>query len=521
MLGSDKNGECQSVVPVIVCAGTAICPVSISPVGREVERRCSNGVRSIAQLLHTTWPVGRVKPGYAVQSIIGATEKRRLTACGSVAWFCKVCRPVSSLGAKINARVYRACGRSREPAVTAGRSFIDRGVGRIISKGRKNPESLPDFIILWCRIRPVFLLGGDGNMTDQQDKNRIDYLDYMRIFAFLSVLIGHLFNVKLAALANDPTLHLTLRQLCQFVYDVCFAGAAGVVVFFFTSGYIITHVLQKEGTGEFIVRRIFRIYPLYVIAVLSEVVVTHTVMNVPLPSLGELVPKLLLIGDFFSTPYALGGVEWTLRVEVLFYAFMAVLKGFGMLDRPRMLPWLLGVTTLCLFIAGPFPNWAGWTNGYLNIFGPFLFIGVLVYLIEKNLANRYVCAAIIFGIYVLSLLKTSQYNVTLKESNYALLALVLFLGGWLMRKHIVGNSITKTLSEMTYAVYLFHLWSWGYLEIVAVKLGLSGASAKVFQLVLLFIICYAATKTIEKYGIKAGRTLLARYRTQRSAPVSA
>ena len=34
-------------------------------------------MHSIAQLLHTTWPVGRVKPGYAVQSIMGATLNRR------------------------------------------------------------------------------------------------------------------------------------------------------------------------------------------------------------------------------------------------------------------------------------------------------------------------------------------------------------------------------------------------------------------------------------------------------------
>ncbi|MHA6193967.1 acyltransferase family protein [Pseudomonas wadenswilerensis] len=358
-------------------------------------------------------------------------------------------------------------------------------------------------------------------MANNKDQGRIDYLDFMRIFAFLSVLIGHLFNVKIAALANDPTLHLTLRQIAQLFYDVCFAGAAGVVVFFFTSGYIITHVLQKESTGEFIVRRIFRIYPLYIVAVLSETVVTHTVMNVPLPTIGELIPRLLLVGDFFSTPYALGGVEWTLRVEVLFYVFMAVLKFFGLIDKPRLLPWLLAAATLCLYVAGPFPSWAGWTNGYLNIFGPFLFIGVLVYLVEKNLANRYVCLAVIAGIYLLSLDKTAQYNVTLKESSYALLALVLFLGGWLLRNRIIGNSFTKTLSEMTYAVYLFHLWSWGYLEILVVKVGITFIPAKVQQLILLFVICYFATKTIEKYGIKAGRTLLAKYKNAPARAVTA
>ena len=42
-----------------------------------MEKRCSDGVRAIAQLLHTIWPVGPGKPIYSVQSIIGATLKRR------------------------------------------------------------------------------------------------------------------------------------------------------------------------------------------------------------------------------------------------------------------------------------------------------------------------------------------------------------------------------------------------------------------------------------------------------------
>jgi hypothetical protein len=64
-------------VPVIGSTDLAICPISISPAGREVGKRCSDGVRAIAQLLHTTWPVSHGIPDYAVQSIIGATEKRR------------------------------------------------------------------------------------------------------------------------------------------------------------------------------------------------------------------------------------------------------------------------------------------------------------------------------------------------------------------------------------------------------------------------------------------------------------
>ncbi|WP_203647613.1 acyltransferase family protein [Pseudomonas sp. RtIB026] len=349
-----------------------------------------------------------------------------------------------------------------------------------------------------------------------RDKSRIDFLDFMRVFAFLSVLIGHLFNKHLAEIAMDTSLHLTVRQVAQLIYDICFAGAAGVVVFFMTSGYIITHVLQHERTGEFVIRRIFRIYPLYIVAILSEVVVTHTVMSVPLPSLTELISRLLLVGDFFNTPNALGGVEWTLRIEILFYGFMAVLKATGLIERPKLLPLVLGVMTLILFFGGAFPHAGAWTDGYLNIFGPFLFVGVMVYLVEKKLANPYLCFALIFLIAVVSIEKTVLLKPALKESNYVVMATLLFLAGWALRGRIVSNAIIKTLSEMTYAIYLFHLWSWGYLEILVVKIGLTAIPYQLQQIILLFVLCYVATKTVEKYGVAAGRSFIERIRNSKA-----
>lgn len=347
-----------------------------------------------------------------------------------------------------------------------------------------------------------------------KENRRIGYLDLMRVFAFLSVLVGHLFNKQLAVIANDQEAHITVRQLAQVLYDVCFSGAAGVMVFFLTSGYIIIHVLQKESAGDFMVRRIFRIYPLFIFAVLTEIIVTYNVMNVPLPTVSEVLWKLTLLGHISSTPYALSGVEWTLRVEVMFYIFMGVAKHFGIIDKPMYLPFVMAVAAIALFVCGPYPNWAGWTNGYLNIFGPFLFIGVLIYLIEKRLANLYLCLFVIFMIYVMCIQNTVALRPELKESNFAILALAVFMGGWLLRNHILTNSLIRNLSEMTYAIYLFHLWSWGYLEIWVSKLGFTIVPYPVQQLIVLLIFSYVVTNTVEKWGISAGRRLVQGYSTK-------
>ena len=84
---------------------------------------------------------------------------------------------------------------------------------------------------------------------------RIEHLDWLRALAAGLVLVGHCANPLVRG------------------------GAIGVCVFFVLSGYLITSILLRDGmfTGEniakFIVRRIARIYPLYVVHIALAVLV--------------------------------------------------------------------------------------------------------------------------------------------------------------------------------------------------------------------------------------------------------
>ncbi|RSM21609.1 hypothetical protein C5B78_22470 [Aeromonas salmonicida] len=102
--------------------------------------------------------------------------------------------------------------------------------------------------------------------------NRILFLDYLRVFAFLSVLIAHKYSESLSIAANDMNVHATLRLMALTLYQVFEGGGVGVIVFFLISGYIITCVARREGVNTFVVRRFFRIYPLYAFAVMIEIV---------------------------------------------------------------------------------------------------------------------------------------------------------------------------------------------------------------------------------------------------------
>jgi peptidoglycan/LPS O-acetylase OafA/YrhL len=337
---------------------------------------------------------------------------------------------------------------------------------------------------------------------------RIAFLDWMRVFAFSSVVVGHLFNENFRLFADNSQNYLLFRQVAQAVYDFSFVGGAGVLLFFLTSGYIISHVLINENCVEFVIRRIFRIYPLFVVAVILEFCANTIYANSSWSGIFDIWPRLILLGDFFGIPYSLSGVEWTLRIELVFYIFMAFLKASGIFGRFVILPYVyLFSGVLLAFYVTPFPSAHGWSNGYLNMFFPFLLVGSLFYFYEKGLVNKFSC--IFSGILMIcfSMMQIPLLKPQLNNSNFEAIALVIFWIFWVFRDKIPTFKIVTALSEMTYAVYLFHLWTWGLLIVGLSRIGIQFIPLWLQGLFALMVISYAMTITVERWGIKFGREI--------------
>jgi len=338
--------------------------------------------------------------------------------------------------------------------------------------------------------------------------NRILFLDYLRIFAFLSVLIAHKYSEPLIVAANDDGIHATLSLMALTLYKIIEAGGAGVIVFFLISGYIITCVAIREDVKTFVVRRFFRIYPLYVLAVVIEIILGFFIKGIPVPPLSIILPRITLMGDFFGTPYALGSVEWTLRVEIYFYIVTAILLKMGVFKHPKILPFIYSAIIVSLQYFGPFNQVYGWSNGYISMFMPFLFVGSCIYLYEKELANRYVI--VLIGIYAwLSYLISMPYiNYTMYKSHFLTIAIMLFLLAWIYRDGFKNVTWVIFLSELTYSIYIFHNWMMNYFMDLAVHIGLSTIQSNVFALCCLFVFCTAVHFCVEKFFIGIGTKVI-------------
>ena len=184
-------------------------------------------------------------------------------------------------------------------------------------------------------------------------------------------------------------------------------------------------------------------------AVLLEALYKYIYADV-VPDPAILIQHLLLIGDFFGTHYALAGVEWTLRVEIMFYLFMLLLKSAGMIDRFKIaLPWVLIAATYTLGYFAPFPNNGYWAHGYFTIYGTFLFLGSMWYLREKQQIS--LTFFLIYVAYVLlqhyDLIATHQTHWL--KAPFATLAVGLFFLAWHFRNSLTLTPLVMLLSELT------------------------------------------------------------------------
>lgn len=116
-------------------------------------------------------------------------------------------------------------------------------------------------------------------------------------------------------------------------------GAAGVDIFFVISGFIIATVAKRRTPADFLVDRIWRIFPLWLLALTPWLIVKR-------PDLPTLLSSLTLwpiYGNEFYAPSL--GVGWSLCYEMLFYGAFALC-----LTRWRAIP--VPIFAAC-FVLGP------------------------------------------------------------------------------------------------------------------------------------------------------------------------
>jgi peptidoglycan/LPS O-acetylase OafA/YrhL len=175
--------------------------------------------------------------------------------------------------------------------------------------------------------------------------SRLGWLDVLRGIAALAVVFDH-------------TSYYVLQHVRSIIYQWFDAGNYGVFVFFLISGYIVPASLERKGSVRtFWVSRLFRLYPLYLLAVGIAVIFYLTHVG---KARGEaahpgasVLSQLLMMSNVISGQN-LPNVVWSLAYEMVFYLLLTAL--FLARIHKRSNWYALGFAVAALAIGGVLPQ---------------------------------------------------------------------------------------------------------------------------------------------------------------------
>jgi peptidoglycan/LPS O-acetylase OafA/YrhL len=175
-----------------------------------------------------------------------------------------------------------------------------------------------------------------ASIGPRQPRCRYDGLDLLRFFAALSVLLFH-YAFRGAAQGGYTTFHLPpIAPYAQY-------GYLGVELFFIISGFVITMSSQGRTAGAFARARFLRLYPAFIVA-MTLTALLGLALGAPRFRVGftDWLANLPLFAPVFGRSFV-DGVYWSLVLEVIFYAWVALfikLRWFETRRAGLILFWL-------------------------------------------------------------------------------------------------------------------------------------------------------------------------------------
>jgi peptidoglycan/LPS O-acetylase OafA/YrhL len=273
--------------------------------------------------------------------------------------------------------------------------------------------------------------------------------------------------------------------------------------------------LERHGSATipFYVRRIFRIYPLSIVAVLFFALV-QIGSTIPL-DIGKLVSNLLLVqnitGDA-SLPMPL----WSLPFEMQMYLVLPALYQITRTRRPAMWAVLLCAASTAFVLLLPTASLARKLALYVPCFLP----GVLAFMLARRLQAK-TNPAVLFGLIVAVgalgipvLVAAGLPEMPLLWGLCLALALAIPVCRELQDGHLARGS--NLIAKYSYGIYITHVLSLGAIDGLMPGPPIVQWAAMLILLPGLAYICYHG---IEKRGIAWGERLAARLASN-AAPVS-
>jgi exopolysaccharide production protein ExoZ len=270
-------------------------------------------------------------------------------------------------------------------------------------------------------------------------------------------------------------------------------GAFGVDLFFVISGFIVCHVAAADP-GQFMLKRIFRVVPLYwlcTIALFGIALGAPQLMGATRGDLSELLQSLLFVPFVKSNGnvHPLLYLGWTLNYEMLFYALFAL----ALVLAPRRAHAVAAALLLSLFAIGRVVEFDSVPLGFWTapIVIEFVF-GIAAYHVWRSgvLTRLPALAAAGIAVGAWLLMASLRADDTMRPWLWGLPAMVLFLATLSLERRWHVPALWLLIGNASYSLYLTHAYVIQALQKKLMPLD-SFAPVKVALMLLAVVVCCA------------------------------
>lgn len=319
----------------------------------------------------------------------------------------------------------------------------------------------------------------------------ISSLDLLRGLAALAVVFFHFTHGNPDFLTQENILYVIGRY-----------GFLGVDVFFVISGFVIPYSMyvgkyKTASFGKFMVKRIARIEPPYIISIVLVIALNYLSTLSPLyrgagfeVNTTGLLLHLGYLNAFFHYPWV-NDVYWTLAIEFQYYLIIAALFPL-LISKKKSKSFLV---LLFLAISGIFVNEHSLFFNYAHLF----IVGILLFQFKIGYLTKGEFGTMLLIVLMLIFIKF--------DKRYLIAALLPY---FFIMYFDLSNKISKFLGDISYSLYLVHIPIGGRVINIAETLFTNEMVRSLFVFVAMAVSIFAAWifyKLVEKPSIRLSKRL--------------
>lgn len=378
--------------------------------------------------------------------------------------------------------------------------------------------------------------------TDAATANsRVVFAHLLRGVAAASVLAHHFLYLawKKPAPIGDLIAQPTLPALVEKISHVAitdfgvpnFWGHFGVALFFVVSGFVIPFSVSSFSPRGFLVARVLRIWPTYVVGLsiaLTCIALNAARADAAFPfTLADVIRHYLILPRWPTLARPIDGIIWTLEIEIFFYAFCFFAnRKLKALDSSV---FLVVLVSLCVVIAANLVmrtaaasnpaifavlHWASSMMQYL----PFLLVGTAFHFFYRRRLRAIelvLVQAALLLVFVLSWRLNFAKGDGWNEPVSYLIAYAVFALMFGFRDVVAGlpgllRRPLSGLADISYSLYVVH-GVLGYTIIAeALRAGFGAVPAIVSAIIAALGAAIVIHITVERASRSRGRVLAAR-----------